>query len=302
MLGLLILCFGLGALARRVPSVPRETPKVLNTWVLFVSLPALVLKTVHGVALEARFFVAAGVLWALFGLAALVAIIAVKRGWATREVAGALALSTGLGNTAFIGVPLLEALGGPRAVAPAAMMDQLGSFLVFALVAVPFAMSFGGESPRHAVVLKRLLTFPPFLALGLAFALRPVVFPAGLESVLTRFADMLTPLALVSVGWQLELSSLRGNGGALALGLSWKLVGAPLVMLGVLLLLGGAFGLTERVAVAQAAMAPMVTAAVLATQYRLAAPLSAAMSAVGALLSFVTVPAWWALTERLGSG
>jgi len=66
----------------------------------------------------------------------------------------------------------------------------------------------------------------------------------------------------------------------------------------VLVLLGGEFGLTDRVAVAQAAMAPMVTAAVLATEYRLAAPVSAAMSAMGALLSFATVPAWWALTER----
>lgn len=301
MLGLLILCFGLGAVARRVPSLPRETPKVLNTWVLFVSLPALVLKTVHGVALEARFFVAAGVLWALFGLAALVAIVAVKRGWATREVAGALALSTGLGNTAFVGVPLIEALGGPAAVAPAALIDQLGTFLVFACGALPFAMSFGGEPTRPAVVLKRLVTFPPFIALVAAFALRPVVFPAEMEVVLTRFADMLTPLALVSVGWQLELSSLRGNGGKLALGLSWKLVGAPLVMLGVLWLLGGEFGLTNRVAVAQAAMAPMVTAAVLASEYRLAAPVSAAMSAVGALLSFATVPAWWALTARLVS-
>jgi malate permease and related proteins len=300
MLGLLIFCFGLGAIARRVPSLPRETPKVLNTWVLFVSLPALVLKTVHGVTLEARFFLAAAILWALFGLAALVATIAVKRGWATREVAGALTLSTGLGNTAFIGVPLVEALGGPHAVAPAAMIDQLGSFLVFAFGAVPFAMSFGGERVRPAIVVKRLVTFPPFVALVLAFALRPVVFPPAVDEVLTRFATMLTPLSLVSVGWQLEWSSLRGNGGKLALGLLWKLGGAPAVMLGTLLVLGGPFGLTFQVAVAQAAMAPMVTAAVLATEYRLAASLSAAMSAVGAIISFATVPAWWALTEHLG--
>ncbi|MBE2250713.1 MAG: AEC family transporter [Myxococcus sp.] len=298
MVGLLIFCFSLGAVARRVPSIPRETPAVLNTWVLSVSLPALVLKTVHGVALEATFFVAAAVLWALFGLAALAAIVAVKRGWASKELAGALALSTGLGNTAFIGVPLLEALGGPAAVAPAAMMDQLGSFLVFAFGAVPFAMAFGGESTRPAVVLRRLVTFPPFIALLLAFALRPVAYPAWVEVVLTRFADMLTPLALVAVGWQLDLSSLRGNGRSLALGLSWKLVGAPAVMLGVLLVAGGPFSLTDRVAVGQAAMAPMVTAAVLAAQYRLAAPVSAAMSALGALLSFATVPLWWAATAR----
>lgn len=298
MVGLLIFCFSLGAVARRLPSIPRETPAVLNTWVLSVSLPALVLKTVHGVALEATFFVAAAVLWALFGLAALAAIVAVKRGWASKELAGALALSTGLGNTAFIGVPLLEALGGPAAVAPAAMMDQLGSFLVFAFGAVPFAMAFGGESTRPAVVLRRLVTFPPVHrpAVGLRAA------PGGLPGVgrggahpLRRHAD-----AAGAGGGRLafDLSSLRGNGRSLALGLSWKLVGAPAVMLGVLLVAGGPFSLTDRVAVGQAAMAPMVTAAVLAAQYRLAAPVSAAMSALGALLSFATVPLWWAATAR----
>jgi predicted permease len=46
-------------------------------------------------------------------------------------------------------------------------------------------------------------------------------------------------------------------------------------------------------------MAPMVTAAVLATEYRLAAPVSAALAAVGAVMSFVTVPAWWALLARV---
>ncbi|MBL8918670.1 MAG: AEC family transporter [Myxococcaceae bacterium] len=299
MLGLLLGCFALGALARRVSSIPRETPKVLNAWVLNVSLPALVLKAVHAVPLEPRFLLGAAVLWALFGVAALAAVFAVRRGWATREVAGALALSVGLGNTAFVGVPLVEMLGGAAAVGPAVMFDQLGSFLVFAAGALPFAMLFGGERARASVVVKRVVTFPPFLALTLALLLRPVAFPAGVDVLLARFADMLTPLALVSVGWQLELAGLAGNRGKLLAALCWKLGVAPAAMLGVLLATGGgALTLNDRVAVAQAAMAPMVTAAVLAAEYRLAAPLSAALAAVGALASFATVPAWWALTGR----
>lgn len=303
MVGLLLGCFVLGALARRVPSLPRETPKVLNAWVLSVSLPALVLKVVHEVPLEARFLLASVVLWALFGVAALAAVVAVRRGWASREVAGALALSTGLGNTAFIGVPLLEALGGPEAVGPAAMLDQLGSFIVFSLGAVPFAMAMGGGSARPGVVLKRLVTFPPFVALVLAFALRPVAYPGWVELILTRFADMLTPLALAAVGWQLELTGLKGNAGKLAFGLSWKLVVAPAVMLGVLLASGGGtLGLVDRVAVGQAAMAPMVTAAVLAMEYGLAGSLSSALAAGGAVVSFVSVPVWWAVTGRFVGG
>ncbi|MDX2011452.1 MAG: AEC family transporter [Myxococcaceae bacterium] len=299
MLGLLVGCFALGALARRVSSVPREAPKVLNAWVLNVSLPALVLKTVHGVPLAPGVLVGAATLWALFLVSAGLAVVAVRRGWSSREVAGALALSCGLGNTAFVGVPLVEALGGRGAVAPAALLDQLGSFLVFSAGAVPFAMWMGGERPSWSIVARRLVTFPPFVALVLAFALRPVELPSGVEPVLTRLADMVTPLALASVGWQLEASGLKGHGRALVGGLVWKLGLAPAVMLAVVWLVGAPTGLEAKVAVAQAAMAPMVTAAVLATEHRLAAPVSAALAAVGAVVSFVTVPAWWAVLGRV---
>lgn len=301
MVSLFMVCLSLGFLARRLDAVPPQTPRVLNGWVLFVSLPALVLETVHRAALEPRVFVGAAVLWALFGLSAGGAVLAVRRGWATRSIAGAFALSVGLGNTAFVGVPLIEALGGSAAIAPAALLDQLGSFLAFSLGAVPFAMAFSGAHVRPAFVLRRLITFPPFIALVLAFALRPIAFPDGLTTLLHRFSEMLTPLALVSIGWQLDLAALKQQAKPLALGLSWKLVVAPAVMLLVVLVTTGApLTLTDKVAVAQAAMAPMVTAAVLAAEHGLAASLSAALAAVGAVISFATVPAWWALTERLG--
>ncbi len=300
-LALLLGCGGLGVIARRWSGLPAEAVRVLNLWVLYVSLPALVLKTVHGVKLEARCLVAAGVLWALFFVTAALATLAVRRGWATREVAGALALSAGLGNTAFIGLPLIEALGGPAAVPSAAIIDQLGSFLVFAVGAVPFAMIFGGQRVSPGLIARRLVTFPPLIGLVVALGTTALPYPAEVSQMLTRLADMLTPLALASVGWQLELRGLRSHGVALALGLFWKLLVAPAAMFAVMVALGGPFALTEQVAVAQAAMAPMITASVLAQEYRLAAPLSAAMSAVGALLSFATVPLWWALAGSMTS-
>lgn len=299
MFALLLGCFAIGAVLRRVPAVPPALIKRLNQLVLSLFLPALVLKTVHVVAFQPRYLVAAAVLWSLFALAAVVAIVAVKRGWSTPAIAGAAALSTGLGNTAFIGVPLSEALGGPDAVGPAAMIDQLGSFLVFAVGAVPFAMTIGGAGAKLGTVVRRIVTFPPFLALAAAVALRPFAFPPALETVLGALSKLLTPTALVCVGWQLDWSGVRGNGKVLALGLGWKLLGAPAVMLTVLLLAGPPYGLLEHVAVGQAAMAPMVTAAVLAAENELAASVSAALAAVGAVFSFATVPLWFHLAERV---
>jgi predicted permease len=113
--------------------------------------------------------------------------------------------------------------------------------------------------------------------------------------VINRLADLLSPLALASIGWQLDLSALAGNGKRVAAGLTWKLLVAPAMVLGLLLAWRGQLGLTERVVVAQAAMAPMVTAGVVAADNRLSGGLASALIAVGVPLSFVTVPLWWHL-------
>ena len=54
------------------------------------------------------------------------------------------------------------------------------------------------------------MTFPPLIALVLAFALSGVDFPPWLACLLHRLGDTLAPLALVSVGLQLRLDQLAG--------------------------------------------------------------------------------------------
>ena len=111
--------------------------------------------------------------------------------------------------------------------------------------------------------------------------------------MLTRLGDMLSPLALASVGFQLDLRALKGQARPLAVGLAYKLVVAPAVAFALVLLLRPGFGLWEKVAVAEAAMAPMVVGSVLATEHGFEPKLAAAFVALGVPLGFLTVPAWW---------
>jgi ribosomal protein S12 methylthiotransferase len=80
----------------------------------------------------------------------------------------------------------------------------------------------------------------------------------------------------------------------LALGLGWKLVVAPLSVLA-LGALAGVGGLTLTIGVMQAAMAPMISAAILADQHGLDPPLANNVLGAGILLSMVSVPVWSAL-------
>ena len=75
------------------------------------------------------------------------------------------------------------------------------------------------------------------------------------------------------------------------IGLSWKLLLAPLAILG----LGSAFAVSANVlsiAVLQAAMAPMISAAILADQNDLEPDLANAILGIGIVMSLFTVTAW----------
>ncbi len=299
---LLLVCFLAGVLARRTRALPEDSHRAVNAWVMFVSLPALVFRSIHGVKLDAAMLGSSASLWLVFLVPAGLALLLVRRG-GSREQLGALALCCGLGNTAFVGLPLIEAIAGKPGLGPAAVVDQLGSFLALFLFAMPFAAHLsrspvapsprGGEGRGEGKTFFRLLKSPAIIALVLAISLREVVIPLPVTEVINRLADMLSPLALAGIGWQLDLSSLSGNGRRIATGLTWKLLLAPAMVLGLLLLFRGSLGFTDKVVVAQAAMGPMVTAGVVAADNRLAPGLASALIAVGIPLSLVTVPLWW---------
>jgi hypothetical protein len=294
---LLLLCLGAGAWARRTATLPADAHRPINAWVMNLSLPALVFRSIHGAAIDAKLLASASLIWLTFLVPAAIAWVRVRRGGPREDAA--IALCAGLPNTAFVGLPLVEALGGRDALGPAAVVDQLGSFLAMFLFAVPWATAISGGAPTFGGVASRLVRAPAMWALTAAIALRGVAVPDGVLVVVGRLADMLAPLALASVGWQLDLGAVRGQGARIAVGLAWRLVAAPALVLAILWGLVGHVGLTERVVVAQAAMAPMVTAGVLAAEYGLAPRLAAALVAVGVPLSLITVPLWWRLLSAL---
>ncbi|HVG61180.1 MAG TPA: AEC family transporter [Hyalangium sp.] len=292
-ISLLGLCLALGVLARRSGRFPPQTAVVLNSFIIAVALPALVLRVVHTLEFRPGLLAAAASPWAVF----LVAVgffrwVGPRLGLRQESVA-ALVLTAGLSNTAFVGLPMAEALLGREGLAVAVVVDQLGSFVVLATLATLFAAraAAGNEALSPVALLREVVTFPPFVALILALALRPLSFPAWVDTVLERLGSTLTPLALFSVGFLLQLGGLRSRAGALALGLGFKLVLAPaLVVLGLWAL--PVAPIVHQATVLQNAMAPMVSGAILAAEHKLDPELAALMVGLGIPLSFLTVLAW----------
>jgi predicted permease len=290
---LLIFCFIAGVLLHRYKRMPINAPAVLNRFIIHVSLPALTLFYVHDVKISSDVGLMVAMVWIFFALA-MVCFWLVGR-WLDlpKSTVGALILTGGLGNTSYFGLPMIEAYYGHQGLATGIIIDQLGSFLVLSTLGITVAGIYSSGRPGVGEMLKRVVQFPPFIALVIALLLIPMDYPAWLTFVLRRLGDTLAPLALVAVGFQLRLGHLRGNGRNLAIGLAFKLVLAPLALFLLYVPLFGAHGQAIQVTLFEAAMPPMITAAILATEHDLDPPLATLMVAVGLVISFVTLTGWW---------
>jgi predicted permease len=290
---LLIACFLLGILIRRLGRFPEATPSVLNAFIINVSLPALTLLYVHELPIDRSLAYPAAMAWVLFGLG-VVFFITLGRaaGW-SRGTIGGLILVGGLANTSFLGLPMIETFYGEEHLGLGILIDQLGSYMVLSTLGILIAATYAAGAASPAAIARKILRFPPFQAVLLALALKPLEYPEGLEIVLGKLGATLAPLALVSVGYQLRLRELRGRIAALSAGLAFKLVMGPAMIMALFTGALGAGGSAIQVTIFEAAMAPMIGASIVALEYKLDPPLVTLMVGIGIPLSFLTLPLWW---------
>jgi predicted permease len=289
---LVVACLLLGVLVARFARPPMGLAQGLNWWVINIALPALVLDLMSRVQVEWQFWYLALSQWLVFG-GSFVLFRALGRhfGWSRARIGG-LIIMGGLGNTSFLGYPLLEALRGREGLAVGVVADQLGCFLMLAIGGTIISAMYSGGQTQPRVIVRKVMMFPPFVALLVGAMINLLGgWPVMAEDILLRVGSTLVPLALFSVGLRFRFQ--LGNGQALPLGLSlgWKLLAAPLLILGVGWL-SGVGGLTLTIATLQAAMAPMVSAAILCDQHHLDSPLANSILGSGILLSLLTVPLW----------
>ena len=287
---LLFVCLLLGMGVARLARPPAGMAHALNWWVLYVALPAIVLELIPKLHFQRALWFPVAASWLVFlGAWAGFAAVGRWRGWPRARI-GTLVLVCGLGNTSFMGYPLVQALQGREGLKLAVVADQLGTFPILASMAIVVASLYAGRQPRAQHVLRRIFSFPAFLALLLGVLVgRLGGWPPLVDRVLSPIGATLTPLALFSVGLQFHLGGVRGHAGTITGGLGWKLAVAPLLCWGMGTLLG-VHGLVLTVGVLEAAMAPMISAAILVGEYDLDADLANGVLGIGIVLSLFTVP------------
>ena len=260
-------------------------------------LPALTLLQIHDIKLQSTLAYAIAMPWLLFTFAVLFFWGLSKLLHFTPATTGGLILVAGLGNTSFVGLPMIETFYGAHGIPVGILIDQLGTYLVLSTLGIAVAALFSSETASRGEILKRICTFPPFIALFVSLLLMPIDYPDWLTGVLRRLGDTLAPLALVSVGLQFRFDQLSGIKVPLSLGIAFKLVVGPALVTLVYVGFFRASGNIVQISLFESAMGPMIGASIVAIQHRLNPPLVTLLVGVGITASFLSLPLWWYLLQ-----
>lgn len=288
----IIVLLAIGILLQK-SDAPSDFAKSLNFFVIYVSLPATVLMQVPKIQFD---FSALGVIlmpWLLLPIVIVIVILMTRNH--PPQTRAALLLVMPLGNTSFVGIPIVHTLLGEEAIPYVLMYDQFGTFLILSLYGAAVIARYETGMFHKRLILKKLLFFPPFIFL--VFALLFGEIPLGIQPYLQLLSSTLVPLALVSVGYSMKFGG-EVDYGLFTQSLVLKLLIMPLIAFGVLFAVGTE-PLALKTAVLESGMPSMITAGALAIAAGFAPALSAALVGYGIIIALITLPIIAYLLERI---
>lgn len=281
---------GLGFLFRFIKVFPDQTAQVLNMIALYVSLPAVILLKISQLEFSADMLVPAVFPWVMLIVsAALVYFVGKHMRW-SRDIMAVLLLVVPIGNTSFMGIPMVNAFYGDHGLPYVIIYDQLGTMVIFAVYGSIILAVHGSKGPVNIwKIFRKAVLFPSTLALIAGILLRNWQYPEALEKQLQIMASMITPLVMIAMGFQFRVRLSPGVMRPLSFGLAVKLIVAPLTAMFACHLFG-LNGLAADITVFEAGMPPMVTAGALAITAEIMPELAAALVSLGMVLAFVSLP------------
>ena len=296
-MGLWIAIFSLfcGVALHFFPRFPKEKVALLGkTYLIYLVLPALALIHIPPLQLKWDLVLAPSSAWFTFLLSWIIfAFLGAKAGW-DKQTIGCLILVSGLGNTSFLGFPILELLYGKEALPTAFLIDQGGSFLLVSTLGVYIGSRYGNGGSTVPQVLKKIVLFPPFLFLLGALLMSYFRFslPEMLLPWLQGIGKSMAPIAMAVIGLTLSIDSKWTQNKFLWYGLGYRLLLAPACVWLLYGLLLPSDSLMLKVFVLESGMAPMITGALLAMEFGLQPRLATLLAGLGIPLCGISLLLW----------
>lgn len=295
---LIIICMIAGMVFRSTKSIHPDAHKGINTWIIYIALPAVSFKYIPAIRWSHEMIMPAlapFIMW--LGAWALVLLYTRRKHYSPRT-RSTLELASGYSNTSFIGFPMITAFYGEQNLSIAIICDQV-TFLILSTLGIASVLkgsARAGQKLSASFMLKRLVTFPPFIGCASALLLSQFFDLSIAQPLFDKLAATVAPLALFSVGLQLRFNGWKTQIKQINLSIFYKLLIAP-----ALVLIVGLFlkikGMALNVAVMEAAMPTLITGGIVAEQYRLNSKLINLIIGISIIVSFITIVLWFFILE-----
>lgn len=293
------ICIGAGMLLSRRADLPNNAHQGINTWIIYIALPAVAFKYIPNIEWSTELLIPALAPIGVF-IAGYIFIQAYARAASLdRKSTAGLTLIASLSNTSFVGFPLVMAYYGAENIGIAVITDQL-TFLLFATLGVVIAIhGSGAKKVSPGLLVNKLIKFPPFIAAIAALTLPKFFDITPIAPVFDMIAATIAPMALFSIGLQLQLSGWREEIKHISAVLIYKLCLAPALVFTVLWSLQ-IHGIIAQVSNFEMAMPCLVSAAVLASEYKLNPRLINLIVGICILAGFITTAGWYFILQSIG--
>lgn len=210
-----------------------------------------------------------------------------------RPTQGSFLLAMMVGNTSYLGFPVVLSLIGPEYFLWAVLYNTLATSPGLHGIGYGIASYFGNNStnqPRKGI-LPVILGNPALWSFGFGFLFRNVPLPELAERSLKLSAWGVVTLSIIMIGFQLSYLGAVREFGRASICLAIKMVVVPLVV-GTGLMFFGVTGWPRLAIVLQMGMPPSIATVIYATAYGLDRDLSVATVAFGSVGLLLTLPVW----------
>jgi predicted permease len=298
-----LIFFGYLAAHRRW--VPVEAVPAFNGFLLYFAVPCMLFRFAASTPFAAIVNVPYFLAWAVSGVAVVVAVALVMHrafGMTMRDSAF-LGLVGGVTNAGYLGVPLLVALMGHAAAAPA-ILAIVADLLVVASVGLALAESQGAtrrgwkDDVKDALVRLVLNPFVIAMALGAAFSGFGWQLGTPFAEIVKLLADAAGPCALFAIGLSLVRPDAPLRSPVLVVPVAAKLLLHPLVA-AIAMSIADVDDFTYKVAILVAALPSAGWVFIFAVRYEADAGRVSATILLTTALAFVSFSA---LVWLLGAG
>ena len=206
-------------------------------------------------------------------------------------------------NIGYMGPGLTLAALGPEAAVPTALIFVFDNIILFSLL--PFLMAIGGTEKMKFgetvwYVIRRIVTHPFNIAAaaGVLAAFFQAQPPAAVSKMLSFMQNAAAPCALFVMGVTVALRPIRRVSAEMPALLFIKLIVHPLLVWGVLSLIGDFGRIWTFTAVLMAALPPALNVFVMASQYQTYVERASSLILLGTVASVVSVTALlWVIAD-----